>query len=406
MLLAAGPLEAAAQGAPAGADGDALRLLFDARVRHETVESGAFEADARALTARVRTGIEARLFTGVDLLAEVDANQAFGLRDFNSTVNGRTEYPAIVDPNSQRINRLHLSLRSADGRHLVAGRQRIIHDDARFVGNVGFRQNEQTLDAVRLRMPLPGQTALDYAFAWQANRVFGGESPLGTEDGRLHMGHLSRPMPGGTVTGFGYWFTFREALSRQSSRTLGARFRGSHLVTEDLRLHVLASAADQRALGEVQADVSVGYVRVEGGVAHAGTGLSTSVNWERLGGDGDRGFSFPLATLHAWQGFTDVFLATPPDGLHDLRLEAAWDGSIPGGGVPARVAVRRHAFRSLHAAPGSLGGEWNLEVRVVPRSGLTVLARIADYTTETPETPAPWGSDVRKFWLSVEYARP
>jgi len=401
LLILAGPLPAVAQGVPGGSDADAIRLLFDARARFESVESGAFESDARALTLRVRTGLEAQVLQGLGVLVEVDANRALGFNDFNSTVNGRTAYPTVVDPNSERLNRLHLSLRSADGHHLVAGRQRIIHDDARFVGNVGFRQNEQTLDAARLRMPLPGGTAVDYAFAWQVNRIFGSESPLGSEDARLHMAHLSRPVPGGTIAGFGYWST-----ASQSSRTIGARFRGSHPVGEDLRLHVIASAASQRPTGDVPVFDGLGYARLEGGVAHPSTGLSASVNWERLGGDGERGFSFPLATLHAWQGFTDVFLTTPPDGLHDLRLEAAWDGTVPGGELPARVAVRRHTFESVRSTPGRLGGEWNVEVRVVPQPGVTLVARMADFSTETAGTPAPWGSDVRKLWLSMEYSRP
>jgi len=406
LLILAGPLPALAQGGPGGAGGDNLRLLLDTRLRFETVESAGFERDARALTLRVRTGLEAQLLQGLAVLVELDANRAVGLSDFNSTVNGRTGFPAVVDPNSGRLNRLQFSLRPADGHQVVAGRQRIIHDDARFVGNVGFRQNEQTLDAVRLRMPAPGRIALDYAFAWQVNRIFGSESPLGAEEARLHMVHLSRPVPGGTVAGFGHWWTFREALAPQSARTLGARFRGSRPLGEEVRLHVLASAARQQPTIDGASGASLGYARLEGGMSHPSTGLSASANWEQLGGNGERGFSFPLATLHAWQGFTDVFLTTPPDGLRDLRLEAAWDGTVTGGDVPARVAVRRHSFTSLRTSPGRVGEEWNVEVRVVPRPGMAVLARVADFATASPGTPAPWGTDVRKVWLSLEYVRP
>ncbi|CAN5717330.1 alginate export family protein [soil metagenome] len=405
-LLLAGPQQVAGQGAPGGDEREPFLPLFDARARYEAVESGAFELDARALTLRVRTGLDARLHQRLGVLVEVDANQPLGMRDFNSTVNSRTQYPVVVDPQSRRLNRLQISLRFPEGRHLVVGRQRVIHDDARFVGNVGFRQNEQTLDAIRLQTPLPGQAALDYVYSWGVNRIFGSESPVGRENARLHMAHLSRAVPGGTVAGFGYWWTFNEALAAQSARTLGARFRQSRPWGEDLRFHFRASAANQQPRGAGSSDASLVYARLEGGLAHPDTGFSASMNWERLGGNGDRAFAFPLATLHAWQGYADVFLATPPEGLRDLRFEMAWDGTALGERLPTRIAFRRHGFQSVQGTAGPLGEEWNVELRVVPRPGLAVLARMAAFTTDAPGSAAPWGTDVRKIWVSAEYVHP
>jgi len=45
--------------------------------------------------------------------------------------------------------------------------------------------------------------------------------------------------------------------------------------------------------------------------------VGLDAGWEVLeGGDGGA-FSTPLATLHAFNGWADRFLATPPDGLED-----------------------------------------------------------------------------------------
>src|SRR5690554_7566998 len=58
-------------------------------------------------------------------------------------------YDAVADPTDSSINRLQLTY-AKDDITAVLGRQRIIFDNARFIGNVGWRQQEQVYDAVRL----------------------------------------------------------------------------------------------------------------------------------------------------------------------------------------------------------------------------------------------------------------
>src|SRR5690606_5866371 len=43
---------------------------------------------------------------------------------------------------------------------------------------------------------------------------------------------------------------------------------------------------------------------------------------EVLEGDGAKGFTTPLATLHKFQGWTDKFLTTPVDGIEDTYINA------------------------------------------------------------------------------------
>lgn len=102
-----------------------------------------------------------------------------GIDDVNSTVHGKTDVPVVADPDSERLNRLPLGYHGVAGTEARVGRQRIILDDARFVGNVGFRQNDQTCDAARARTDLPGGVEVDYSYVWQVNRILGSESPAG-----------------------------------------------------------------------------------------------------------------------------------------------------------------------------------------------------------------------------------
>ena len=62
----------------------------------------------------------------------------------------RPPYPVVADPESYEINRLQLTNTSIIDTTITLGRQRIVLDDHRFVGNVGWRQNEQTFDALRV----------------------------------------------------------------------------------------------------------------------------------------------------------------------------------------------------------------------------------------------------------------
>ena len=56
------------------------------------------------------------------------------------------------------------------------GRQKIIYDNAAFIGNVGWRQNEQTYDAISLSNKSIDGLTLNYAYLNQVNRIFGSDA--------------------------------------------------------------------------------------------------------------------------------------------------------------------------------------------------------------------------------------
>ena len=59
------------------------------------------------------------------------------------------------------------------GLNLKGGRQRIKLDDDRWIGNVGWRQNEQTFDALTLNTNAISNTALQYTYVSWVRRIFG-----------------------------------------------------------------------------------------------------------------------------------------------------------------------------------------------------------------------------------------
>ena len=95
----------------------------------------------------------------------------------------------------------------------------------RFVGNVGWRQNEQTFDALRAQLG-SGKLKADLTYADQVNRVFGPDSPVGRWHGDVVLANVAQTLPVGTLTFFDYFLDLDDAVA-QSSNTLGARLTGS-----------------------------------------------------------------------------------------------------------------------------------------------------------------------------------
>ena len=69
---------------------------------------------------------------------------------YNSTRNGITDRPVVADPTGTDVNQALILYRGIDSTLIRAGRQRINLDNQRFVGAVGWRQNDQTYDGISL----------------------------------------------------------------------------------------------------------------------------------------------------------------------------------------------------------------------------------------------------------------
>ena len=309
---------AAAQDAVQGGFSD-IRYLLNWRVRYEGVDQAGFAEDASALTSRVRAGIETGTFANTRLLAEGVVVSDL-IDDYNSTTNGNTAYPVVADPAGfGAINRLALINDSLDNTTLTLGRQRLILDDARFIGNVGWRQNEQTYDGLSSHTQTANYT-IDLGWFNQVNRIFGPDSPNGEWEGDIFALNASRTFGFGKLTGFAYAMEFDQAAGA-SNETVGLQLTGSKAL-EAVSLIYTLSVASQSDAGQNPADYSETYTKIEGGITHGG--LTVALGQEVLGGDGSAAFATPLATLHAFQGWGDKFLGTPSAGIIDSYLRFAY----------------------------------------------------------------------------------
>ena len=116
--------------------------LLNMRLRYEDVDSDAFTEDGQALTLRTRLGYQSGKLHGFDVMGEFEDTRIVGQVD--NYAPQQAGYPVIADPEVTELNRAAIRYTGSNAlQGLVAtyGRQRIIYDNARFVGNVGWRQD-------------------------------------------------------------------------------------------------------------------------------------------------------------------------------------------------------------------------------------------------------------------------
>jgi hypothetical protein len=400
--------------APAAAQDVTFRPLVDARLRYENVDQQGIDKDADALTMRLRMGGE--IGTGpLSLLAEAEGTLAI-VEHYNSGVNGRIAYPIVADPENVELNRIQLQYKSKAIAATV-GRQRINIDDQRFVGAVGWRQNEQTFDAARVEYVGVKGLKIDLTYAWSDRTIWGidggsfGATNRPTHiDGDNVFANVSYKFKPGTLSAFAYLVDQDEpvvALMRNSSQTYGARFAGAWPLSKQVKLSYLASYAHQSDYRNNPVSYDADYVAAELGVEAYGFRLTGG--YELLGSDASAtgiagGFALqtPYATLHKFNGWADKFLTTPQTGLQDYYAGIAYTLPKVGKMGPLTAAFIFHRFDSDRANI-HYGDEYNAQLSLKLNKRTTAMLKYADYQREGIASYAG-DADTRKFWAQIDYA--
>jgi len=361
--------------------------LIDLRLRYEHVDQENRPRNATATTVRARVGYQSGQYYGFSALAEFDFLQHLGPEHFFNSFEGGSPalYPTVADPDMVALNRLQLSygLRITDtpgdapdlGFNL--GRQRIIFGDHRFVGNVGWRQHEQTFDGISVvSTSLPAIT-LSYAYITRVNRVFGPEASNGRFDSHSHLINLvyGGLMPHFRLEGYTYLLDLRQAPTL-STASYGLRADGTIGLGSGFSATYIAAFARQHDYAKNPLPISLNYYLGEAVLGFRG--LTGGIGYEVLEGNGTIGFSTPLATLHIFQGWADVFLATPVEGIRDLYVKAGY--GFAAGPVFTRVmaTVVYHDF-SAERISGNYGHEWDAQLEGTVNANLMVGVKYAAF---------------------------
>ena len=129
--------------------------------------------------------------------------------------------------------------------------------------------------------------------------------------------------------------------------------------------------ATQSDYGNSPFNYSTTYYLLEGGLKVGA--VTVKVGWELLGSDNRQGFKTPLATLHKFNGFADLFLATPGTGLQDLYV------SMAGSPIPdLTLAAFYHKF-TTGGGSTDYGSEIDLVASYKIDKRFTAIAKYASY---------------------------
>jgi hypothetical protein len=378
-----------------------LKPLIDARLRYEHVDQAGIALPADALTLRVRAGGEV---SWQDWSALVEGETTLSIvNDYNDGTNGKIVYPNVIDPPNLELNRAQIRFAPKGGLAITAGRQRLEIADQRFVGPAGFRQNEQTFDAVRLQYNPSKGVVADLTYAWSDRTVNGrngaGARPqaIGGDNVFAVLGYRFKP---GTLTGFAYLVDQDEAAVqnfRLSSQTWGARFAGSAPLGGQVKLGYIASWARQSDYHRNPNDYVATYWLGEATLS--AKAFSLTGGYEVLGASSGAALTSvqtPLASFFKWQGWAGKFNPTPPNGLRDAYATAGYGWKNVGPLDALGLSATYHRFTS-DRLDQHYGDEVDLAL-TARHKHYAFAARYAHYDASA------FATDTDKFWLQLDWA--
>lgn len=362
------------------------KLKLNFRYRYEFVDQEGITKDAHASTLRTRLTYQSPYFSDFGFLIEFDDVRSVGNDLYNSTRNGNTNRPVVADPEGTEVNQALISYKGFENTLVRAGRRRIKLDNDRFIGNVGWRQNAQTYDSLSVsNFSLPN-TTIEYAYIGNVNRIFGPDDgiPPANFDSDSHVLNAKYTMwPNLNITAYAYLLDLENAPAA-SNRTLGIRVVGSTVLNEKISVAYTIEYADQVDYGDNPNDYSADYILLEG--AFTTRGITAKLGYEVLGGGAVQAFQTPLATLHAFQGWADKFLATPSRGIEDLYVSFArkYRGTS--------YSIVYHRF-DPETGGASYGSEWDVVIKRPFAERYSVDLKYANYNASSHAT------DTQKLWV-------
>lgn len=378
------------------------KISLNSRLRWEfadqdAIGAGANPKESNALTLRTRLGITSALLYGFQGMLEAE-NIFSVLSDHNYNAAGSNGQPGrtvIADPETTEFNQAWLSYSKWDS-VLKGGRQRLVLDNHRFIGDVGWRQNQQTFDAVRFENHSLTNLVFLYSYLRDVNRVFGDVDNLPAAnrdfDSDSHVFNISYSgCSYGKIVAYTYLLDLENRAGfANSCATYGGSFSGSTPVSDKVKLEYRAELSWQTDYADSPLNYATEYYNVE--LAGNVKAFLVGAGYEVLGSDNGNGFRTPLATLHAFNGWADVFLNTPGVGLRDLYAFAQVT-------LPKEMPLRfvYHKFDS-HSGNVDLGQEFDVLLSKKLGKHWNALAKYAYYDA----AQGPF-SDVQKAWLQLEF---
>jgi hypothetical protein len=258
---------------------------------------------------------------------------------------------------------------------------------------------------------------LFYGYVDRVKRIFGPDDPLPTLPTQAQSANFSSNShlldasytfsPLFRLTGYAYLLDLENDLLPSptpfsiglgtsdsfSSQTLGVRLTGKQDLNGDMKFSYAAEFAAQQDYEDNPNNYDENYYLLEAGLDWAKYGFK--LGYETLEGSGVVGESFqtPLATLHKFNGWADLFLVTPGGGLEDLYIQGT--AKALGG----KFSLTYHDF-SAQTGSSDYGSELDFVASWSFMKNYSVLAKFALFEVDN-SSPISAHMDISKFWLQL-----
>jgi hypothetical protein len=364
------------------------------RPRYEHVEQDGKPENADALTMRTLLGYRTGTWQGLSAYFEGINVGHLGDQNYNDkTTVTNSPFPTVADPDGTDINQFYADYTGVPDTLVRAGRQLIKLDNVRFIGNVDFRQFMQVFNAVSVENTSLANTRLYAGYLMRQRTTADTQRDINAplfnarytwKPGNVLVAYayLQDQANTGQATGF----------ADNSNKIFGVRADGGYPVNDLWKVLYTAEYAKQDPYSGGDARIDASYYHVALGVQRGDVFLR--VEEERLSSNkGLYGFQTPLGTNHLFQGWADLFLTTPAQGIRDAYLTA--------GGKLGKVALygEYHRFRS-DVGNIDFGHEIDVGITYPIRPYLIGKFEYANYSSADAIAAKP---DTRKIWLTLIY---
>ena len=347
---------------------------------------------ANAVTTRLRLGLLSPVFHGLQGYTEYQGVYAMD-SDYNSTRNGKTGYSTIADPYESELDQLWISYAGIADTAIKGGRQVIQFDDQRFIGNVGWRQLQQTFDSALITNKSIKNLTVNAGYIGRVKTT-----TTTTESVNAPILNVNYKLGDyGNMVGYGYWLDYTDpganAVYYKSSQTYGLRLTNyqkqgdSFKLSDNYGLQYTAEWSIQSNYQSNPNNYKVNRYNLMGGFTAYMFTFQGAM--EQLDGVGrNKAFQTPLGTNFAFQGWADQFLVTPDNGIRDVF------GTVTTSLDRGEVALTG-VYHDFFDDTGNIhyGQEWDFLASKKFGKHYTLLARYAYYNADQ------YSTDTQKIWM-------
>jgi len=384
---------------------DDVKPYLEFRPRYEYVDvDKSTNKEANALTTRTKIGVKIGKVLDVSgLSAVLEAIDVSALID--DYAPQKDGYEKVLDPDNTRLTQAYVAY-TYGKTTFIAGRKYVAIDDHRFIGTVGWRQMPQTFGVLAIAdNTIPNLNILLAGIYERKGIIDDLNADWKLDKMPIVLDVNYKVVPALKVKGFAYLIT-------DVHNTYGIKASGKIGLGNGVTISYLGEYAKQTDPYEKdnlasKPDIDTDYYRLK--VGAAGMGFFANIMYTYFGdADGkDAGFSTPLATLHKFDGWSDVLLTGAAKGF-DYGME---EWCISAGYKNPMIGKLMIAYLTFDSDkdPGSgkdIGSEVDLLYAKKLTKRLSFLAKAAFYNADNgyyARGGLNGTKDVTKYWLQLDY---